>query len=142
MNVAALVKALKNNININAGSVAPLFLLLLSAFMGAYYYTNRHKEDFSTNYYGIGFTEDEWERVSLYTCRFNIAALPLYIPFIFFFSIAVKTIVPTLIFIIAMMGGVILCRIKYRKELRCRFEAEKRELEEQKNLEESGKWKK
>lgn len=130
-----------SSINIDESSVSPVLLLLLSAFLSVYYYTNRKKEDFSTNYYGIEFTEEEWERVSLYTRQINAAVLPLYIPFIFFFPLLIKLIVPVLIFIISIAGGTVFYRIKFRKELHSRFENEKRELEEQKKLEESGRWK-
>ncbi|MBE6686643.1 MAG: hypothetical protein E7591_05360 [Ruminococcaceae bacterium] len=132
----------KNYINIEPLSVVPVFLLMLSAFIAVYYYTNRSKEDFGTNYYSdIGFTDEEWEKVCLYTCRFNAGAIPIYIPFVLFFSPIVKAIVPTLIFMIAMVGGVVFFRIKYRKSLYLRFCEEKKELETQKKLEESGRWK-
>lgn len=75
----------KGNINIDTASASPVFLMILSAFMAVYYYTNRSKEDLGTNYYGIEFTEEEWESISLYTCRFSASVIPLYVPFIFFF---------------------------------------------------------
>lgn len=40
-----------------------------------------------------------------------------------------------------MVGGMVFYRIKFRKELRFRLENEKREVEIQKRLEESGRWK-
>lgn len=131
----------KGNINIDTGSASPVFLVILSAFMAVYYYTNRSKEDFSTNYYGVEFTEDEWESISLYTCRCNALAIPLYVPFIFFFPSLIKVILSVLIFIVSIVGGIVFYRIKFRKELHFRFENEKRELEIQKRLEESGRWK-
>ena len=132
----------KSSINIESASASPVFLLFLSAFMSAYYYTNRKKADFSTNYYSnIGFTEEEWERVSIYTARVNAAALPLYIPFVFFFPLRIKILVSVLIFMISMIGGAVFYRLKFRKELNSRFEKERKELEDQKKLEELGKWK-
>ncbi|MBE6573989.1 MAG: hypothetical protein E7652_06310 [Ruminococcaceae bacterium] len=137
-----MIVIFRTDINVDVSSASPAFLLILSAFMSAYFYTNRKKEDFGTNYYSdIGFTDDEWITVSLYACRSCLACIPLYIPFIFFFDILIKSLVPVLIFIISMIGGVVFYRIKFRKELHSRFENEIKELEAQKKREESGKWK-
>ena len=131
----------KNRINIGSSSAAPLFLLILSLFMSVYFYTNRSKSDFSTNGNNIEFTEKEWNAVAIYISRSFALSIPLYITLFLFISPIIKAVLSSLVFLLSLVGSIFFYRIENRQALNSRFENEKKELEEQKKLEESGKWK-
>ena len=74
-------------IHINVISLLPLFLMLDSAFQAYYYHTTQAEKDFNAAY-GIEadvFSQDS-ERISTYIVKSHLFSLPLFIPFICFFS--------------------------------------------------------
>ena len=62
------------------------------------------------------------------------------IPFIFFFPSFVK-ILSVLIYIVGLIGGLILYRIKNKGKIVDRIDVEEKERQEQQMKEELGKWK-
>ena len=126
-------------LNITAMSVLPLFLIALSSFQAAYFNNHRHREDFNTNNYA-DLTDTEWEKMSVCVRDAYIFSVPLYVPFIFFFSSWVKPL-SVILFMASVTGGSIYFRLRYGRELRERYDNEKKELDEQRSKESLGRWK-
>ena len=84
-------------------------------------------------------TEDEWAVLSVYLRNSYIISIPLYIPFILYFSIWVK-ILSAFIYLIALGAGPFFWRIRNRDKLIQRLNDEDKELAEQLKKEESGKY--
>ena len=76
----------KDNIILTELSFVPSFLLLLSVFQAVYFYNNREKNDFNTNYSlsSYDLSKDEWTLFTEYMKNGFLLSLPLYIPFIIF----------------------------------------------------------
>ena len=134
-----LVIVFRSRMNINASSLLPLFLVVWMSFYAVYYNNHRRREDITTNYYSPDLTDTEWERVAVCTRDAYAFSVPLYVPFIFFFSTWVKLLFALFISVASASFGGILFRLRYGRELRERYDKEKKELDEQKRREESGR---
>lgn len=120
-------------------SLIPLCLLVNSIFQ-AYYHANRQAQEPNTTYSAkSNLTVLEWEQVSRYTIHSHLIFIPLYLPFVFFFSWG--KLLSFVLFVAAFLGGSIRFRIRHGKEMQERYRQEKRELNEQQKKEEMGRWK-
>ena len=129
---------LRHHLHITAASIMPVLCLLLSAFLAFYYVHNQeNKTTYSSN---TNITDAEWKQVTSYMVYAHLIVIPLYIPFIWFFSSWLK-LFSAFLFLVAFNGGNIVFRIKHGKELQNRHDQEKRELREQKAKEDMGQWK-
>ena len=137
LNVTSLVM-FHRYINIIEISVVPILLMLLAIFLAFYYHRNKECE--TTYSVGAGITNAEWDQVTSYTMYCYLISIPLFFPFIWFFSSWIKWL-SVLIFLIAFAGGSIVFRIKHGKELRARYDKENLEFQKQKKKEEMGLWK-
>ena len=134
------VTVFRARLNINAASALPLFLTVWMSFFALYLNYHRRREDITTNYYQPDFTETEWERVAVCMRDAYLFSVPLYVPFVFFFSVWVKLLSALFISIVSHSCGGILFRLRYGRELRARYDKERKELDEQKKREELGRW--
>ena len=129
---------LHHRIQITATSMIPALLSFLSFFLAFYYAHNRENDTtYSTNTH---ISEAEWRDFTSYISHSHLMAIPLYLPFIWFFSSWIK-LLSILLFLLTFIGSSAVFRIKHGKALQSRNEKEKNELQKQKRKEELGQWK-
>ena len=127
----------KNSIDISS-SLLPVALIVLSIVQAMYFHSHRRKKDFNINNDSV-LTEEEWAVVSIYTRNSFILSIPLYIPFVLFFSLWIK-LFTIIIYLLAFSGGAVFWRIRYKRQLMLRLKAEDKELADQIKKEEMGKF--
>ncbi len=133
------IAAFHKNINITALSVLPLFFIALILFQATIFKKEKWEKGFRTRY-GSDFTEEEENAMSDFAATALYTAIPLMIPFIFFFPSAIKFL-SVLIYLIALIAGIFAYRIKNKDALKGRFEREEAERREQEKKESMGEWK-
>ena len=127
------------SIHVEYLSLIPLCLLGNSIFQ-AYYHAHRKAQEPNTTYSAkSNITEREWEQVVRYTVYSYLIVIPLYLPFVFFFSW--EKILSLILFATSFLGGSVWFRIRHGKEWKERCALEKNELSEQQKKEEMGQWK-
>lgn len=127
------------NINISALSIIPLILIALMIFQAYFFKKEKAENGFRTTYRS-NLTNDEENNMLNSSSTFLLATIPWIIPFIFFFPSFVK-ILSVLVYIIGLIGGFVLYRIKNKEKITNRMNAEEIERQEQEKKEELGKWK-
>lgn len=127
------------NINISALSIIPLILIALMIFQAYFFKKEKVENGFRTTY-GSNLTNDEENNMLNSASTFLLATIPWMIPFIFFFPSFVK-ILSALVYIVGLIGGLILYRIKNKGKIVDRIDVEEKERQEQQMKEELGKWK-
>ena len=135
--VAAIV--FHKSINITVLSAMPLFLMALMIFQ-AFIFRNEKVENGFRTAYGSNLTAAEENKLLSSGSSFLFATIPWIIPFILFFSSFVK-VLSILVYIIGLVGGLILYRIKNKGKIVNRIDAEEKERQEQEKKEHLGKWK-
>lgn len=126
-------------VNISALSIVPLFLIALMIFQ-AILFKNEKVENGLRTAYGSNLTADEENKLLSSGSSFLFAAIPWMIPFVLFFPAIVK-VLSILVYIIGLVGGLILYRIKNKGKIVNRINAEEKERQEQEKREQLGKWK-
>ena len=126
-------------INITVLSILPLFFIALILFQAAIFKKEKWEKGFRTRY-GSDFTEEEENAMSDFAATALYTAIPLMIPFIFFFPSAIKFL-SVLIYLIALIAGIFTYRIKNKDALKGRFDKEETERREQEKKESMGEWK-
>ena len=126
-------------INISALSIVPLFLIALMIFQALLFKNEKVENGFRT-VYGSNLTADEENKMLDSGSTFLFATIPWMIPFILFFPAIVK-VLSILVYIIGLVGGLILYRIKNKGKIVNRINAEEKERQEQEKREQLGKWK-
>ena len=127
------------SIHVEYLSLIPLCLLGNSIFQ-AYYHAHCKIEEPNTTYSAkSNITDREWEQVVRYTVYSYLIVIPLYLPFVFFFSWG--KILSLILFAASFLGGSIWFRIRHGKEWKERCALENDELSEQQKKEEMGQWK-
>ena len=125
----------REQINITSSSLVVILLISLSVFSALYYH---HNKDANTTYsVHSDITDPEWRHLASYRVYSYLIIIPIFLPFIWFFSSWFK-LFSVLIFLLAFAGGSILFRIKHRKALQERYCRERHELWEQQRKEELG----
>ena len=135
--VAAIV--FYKNINVTLLSVMPLLLIALMIFQ-AHIFKNEKVENGFRTAYGSNLTADEENKMLDSGSSFLLATIPWMIPFILFFPSIVK-VLSILVYIIGLVGGLILYRIKNKGKIINRMDVEEKERQEQEKKEQLGKWK-
>ena len=125
-------------VNISALSIVPLFLIALMIFQALLFKNEKVENGFRTAY-GSNLTADEENKLLSSGSSFLFATIPWMIPFILFFPSIVKAL-SILIYIIGLVGGLILYRIKNKGKIVNRIDAEEKERQEQEKKEQLGKW--
>ena len=126
-------------INISALSIVPLFLIALMIFQALLFKNEKVENGFRTAY-GSNLTADEENKLLSSGSSFLFATIPWMIPFVLFFPAIVK-VLSILVYIIGLVGGLILYRIKNKGKIINRIDAEEKERQEQEKKEQLGKWK-
>ena len=126
-------------INISALSIVPLFLIALMIFQALLFKNEKVENGFRTAY-GSNLTADEENKLLSSGSSFLFATIPWMIPFVLFFPAIVK-VLSILVYIIGLVGGLILYRIKNKGKIVNRIDAEEKERQEQEKKEQLGKWK-
>ena len=126
------------SINISVLSAMPLFLIALMIFQ-AHIFKNEKVENGFRTAYGSNLTADEENKILDSGSTFLFATIPWMIPFILFFPAIVK-VLSILVYIIGLVGGLILYRIKNKGKIVNRIDAEEKERQEQEKKEQLGKW--
>lgn len=127
------------NINISALSIIPLILIALMIFQAYFFKKEKVENGFRTTYRS-NLTDNEENNMLNSASTFLLATIPWMIPFIFFFPSFVK-ILSVLVYIVGLIGGLILYRIKNKSKIVDRIDVEEKERQEQQRKEELGKWK-
>ena len=127
------------NINISALSIIPLILIALMIFQAYFFKKEKAENGFRTTYRS-NLTDNEENNMLNSASTFLLATIPWMIPFIFFFPSFVK-ILSVLVYIVGLIGGLILYRIKNKGKIVDRIDVEEKERQEQQMKEELGKWK-
>ena len=126
-------------INISALSIVPLFLIALMIFQAILFKNEKVENGFRTAY-GSNLTADEENKLLSSGSTFLFATIPWMIPFILFFPSFVKFL-SVFVYIIGLIGGLLLYRIKNKRKIMNRMNEEKIERQEQEKKEQLGKWK-
>ena len=127
------------SINVTVLSVMPLFLIALMIFQALLFKNEKVENGFRTTY-GSNLTADEENKMLDSGSSFLLATIPWMIPFILFFPSIVK-VISILIYIVGLVGGLILYRIRNKGRIVNRMDAEEKERQEQEKKEQLGRWK-
>ena len=128
------------SIQINALSVLPIVFIALMFFQAALFKKEKAENGFRTAY-GSPFTAEEENGMTDFASTALYAAIPLMIPFVFFFPPAVKALSSFVIYAVAFAVGLFTYRIKNKDVLKGRFDKEETERREQEKKESMGEWK-
>ena len=137
-NIAAIF-IFHKNINISALSIIPLILIALMIFQAYFFKKEKVENGFRTTYRS-NLTDNEENNMLNSASTFLLATIPWITPFIFFFPSFVK-ILSVLVYIVGLIGGLILYRIKNKGKIVDRIDVEEKERQEQEKREQLGKWK-
>ena len=138
-NIVAII-VFHKNIQINALSVLPIVFIALMLFQSALFKKVKIENGFRTAY-ASPFTAEEENGMTDFASTTLHAAIPLVIPFVFFFSSAVKVLASFVIYALAFATGVFTYRIKNKDAIKDRFDKEEAERREQEKKESMGEWK-
>ena len=138
-NIVAIIVFYKN-IQINALSVLPIVFIALMFFQAALFKNVKSENGFRTAY-GSPFTAEEENGMTDFASTALYAAIPLMIPFIFFFPSAVKVLSSFVIYAVAFAVGLFTYRVKNKDVIKGRFDKEETERREQEKKESMGEWK-
>ena len=139
VNVIAIA-VFHKSIQIDALSVLPIVFIALMLFQSALFKKEKTESGFRTAY-GSPFTAEEENGMTGFAATALYAAIPLMIPFIFFFPSAVKVLLSFIIYALAFAIGLFTYRIKNKDALKDRFDKEETERREQEKKESMGEWK-
>ena len=129
----------RKSISISALSILPLFLIALMIFQALFFKNEKVENGFRTAY-GSDLTADEENKLLGSTSSFLFAAIPWMIPFILFFPPFIK-ILSVFVYILGLVGGPMVFRIKNKGKIIRRINSEEMERQEQEKKEQLGKWK-
>ena len=139
VNVIAIA-VFHKSIQIDALSVLPIVFIALMLFQAALFKKEKSENGFRTAY-GSPFTAEEENGMSDFAATAMHAAIPLMIPFVFFFPPAIKVLSAFIIYTAAFAGGLLTYRIKNKDALKDRLDKEEVERREQEKKESMGEWK-
>ena len=135
--IAAIV--FRKSINITAISLLPLLLIALMCFQAIIFKNERSESGFDTSY-GSDLTPNEKNHMSDIIFQSLLGTTVWMIPFVLFFSSAIKFI-SIGIYLIGFATGTIIYRIKNKSSIMSRMNKEDKERREQEKREELGKFK-
>ena len=137
-NVIAAI-AFYKNINITRLSILPLFLIALMSFQALMFKHEKVENGFRTNY-GSNLTADEENAMLQSGSTFLLATIPWMIPFVIFLPSPAKAL-SILVYMIGLIGGLALYRLKRKGTIISRMNTEEKERQKQEKKEQLGKWK-
>ena len=139
VNVIAIA-VFHKSIQIDALSVLPIVFIALMLFQSALFKKAKSENGFRTAY-GSPFTAEEENGMSDFAATAMHAAIPLMIPFVFFFPSAIKVLCAFIIYAVSFAVGLFAYRIKNKDAIKGRFDKEETERREQEKKESMGEWK-
>ena len=128
------------SIQIEILSVLPLVFIALMLFQSVLFKKVKSENGFRTAY-GSPFTSKEENGMSDFAATAMHAAIPLMIPFVFFFPPAIKVLSAFIIYAVSFAIGLFAYRIKNKDAIKGRFDQEETERREQEKKESMGEWK-
>lgn len=134
LNIVAII-VFRTHITISEmSSMSVIFMLMLGFFAWQFKIVKRGEMSLNA---GTSSTlnDEEISTLGRVLETVSIGAIPLLIPFIFFFNDKVKVIVPTLVLCSFVIVGMLAFRIIYGKKIKARLDAECRERDEQERRE-------
>ena len=138
-NVIAIA-VFRKSIQIDVLSVLPIVFIALMLFQSALFKKEKIESGFRTAF-GSPFTSKEENGMADFAATAMRAAIPLMIPFVFFFPPAIKVLSAFIIYAAAFAIGLFTYRIKNKDALKDRFYKEETERREQEKKESMGEWK-
>ncbi len=126
-------------INVTATSIVPIAMILLTILQVLLFKDGQQEEGFSTAY-GSDINAKEHHTWTHYMRVSLVLSLPWQFAFVIFFPNAVKFL-SCLWYVAFFVAGSVVFRVKNRKQIKHRYQAQRDELEEQRKREEMGKWK-
>ncbi len=143
LNIAAMV-VFFDRINLVYLSLIPLFLIGVTLWQAMIFSSVRSTQD-GRNNYATGntarLTDEETDTLNDFSATCLLIAIPLYVPFIFFFPAGIK-LLSIAVYFVACFGGSILFRLSPQgKNMRSRLDKEVSDLKAQQAREELGKMK-
>ena len=138
-NVIAIA-VFRKSIQIEILSILPLVFIALMLFQAALFKKEKSENGFRTAY-GSPFTAEEEKGMSDFAATAMHAAIPLMIPFVFFFPSVVKALFAFVIYAAAFAVGLFTYRIKNKDGIKGRLDKEEVERREQEKKESMGEWK-
>ena len=138
-NVIAIA-VFRKSIQIEILSILPLVFIALMLFQAALFKKEKSENGFRTAY-GSPFTAEEENGMSDFAATAMHAAIPLMIPFVFFFPSVVKALFAFVIYAAAFAVGLFTYRIKNKDGIKGRLDKEEVERREQEKKESMGEWK-
>ena len=128
------------SIQIDDLSVLPIVFIALMLFQSALFKKEKTEDGFRTAY-GSPFTSNEENGMAGFAATAMRAAIPLMIPFVFFFPSAIKVLCAFIIYAVSFAIGLFAYRIKNKDAIKGRFDQEETERREQEKKESMGEWK-
>lgn len=122
---ALAVLLLRGYIHITQLSLVPLALLGLMFFQATFFKNEPVERGFRTSY-GSELTADEETRRMQFAARSLLCAAPWMLPFVFFFPSAVK-LLSILVYLLGLIGGLLIYRVRFYKNFKARMDAEEAE---------------
>ena len=138
-NVIAIA-VFRKSIQIEILSILPLVFIALMLFQSALFKKVKSENGFRTAY-GSPFTAEEENGMSDFAATAMHAAIPLTIPFVFFFPSVIKVLCAFIIYAVSFAIGLFAYRIKNKDAIKGRFDQEETEHREQEKKESMGEWK-
>ena len=119
-------------------SALPLFLMVLMYVQGGMLRGSSSNREERTSYGGQLEPEEEQQLFSWQSTGLYVFA-PWMLPFVFFFSSGFK-LCAVGVYLLGWLGGILLFRVRYRKEIASRIQRQKDELHKQERREKDGKY--
>lgn len=127
------------NVNISGLSIIPVLLIALMIFQ-AFMFKNEKIENGFRIKSASNLTASEENGMLNSGSVFLFAMIPWMVPFVFFFSSLIK-ILSILVYVIGLIGGFAIYRLKNKEKISERMTSEEKERQEQEKKEQLGKWK-
>ena len=128
------------HIHITSLSVIPLFCMILSLFLAFFWHGNTEKEENYPMPNTETLTNTEYKALAKYCNMAHRLFVPLHVPLLLLFSNGVK-LLSLLLFMISLIAGPLMFRIRYGKQLSVRLKKEQEDKKIQMQKEEQGKLK-
>ena len=138
-NVIAIA-VFRKSIQIEILSILPLVFIALMLFQAALFKKEKSENGFRTAY-GSPFTTEEEKGMADFAAMAMRAAIPLMLPFVFFFPSAIKVLCAFIIYAVSFAVGLFAYRIKNKDAIKGRFDKEETERREQEKKESMGEMK-
>ena len=134
LNVVAII-VFREHIRISELSGTSVIFMIVMGFF-SWQFNIVKKGEMPANAGNTGsLNDEEMSRLGGVLEAISFGAIPLFVPFLFFFDDKIRIIVPALILCTFVIVGVLFFRIAYGKKIKARLDAENQERDEQEKRE-------